>query len=223
MASVIKKLLSIAEQEADDTELWMLPYSTLMLMLVIMFIAFYAYSAFNSLEYEAAIADMAATKSDNSKSSNIKKEVAFARNMREFIADKQLSDKAQVIISAQFIKLKMESPALFDSGSAELKAESVPLLEKMLEQIKQMGNTIIVEGHTDNVPMHSQHYNSNWELSAARAFSVIRFFISNGTDSKRLVAHGFGEFRPVSSNDTELGRAKNRRIEITILREGFKG
>lgn len=81
-----------------------------------------------------------------------------------------------------------------------------------------MTNTIIAEGHTDNVPIHTQQYNSNWELSSARSFSVIYYFINKGMAPGRLVAHGLGEFRPAYSNETETERARNRRIEITVVR-----
>ncbi|MBI5639556.1 MAG: OmpA family protein [Nitrospirae bacterium] len=212
--SVFRRIIE-SEQHEDETELWMLPYSTFMLMLVILFIVFYAMSSFNSLEYETALADLASTKPGSLSAERARKEVELARKMKESVKAGQLSD---VTITAQYIKLKMESPALFDSGSADLKSDGAGLLEKMLENLKQMDNLIIVEGHTDNVPIHGGQFNSNWELSSARAFSVIRFFIGKNIEPPRLVAHGFGEFRPLLSNDTEQGRAKNRRIEITIVR-----
>jgi chemotaxis protein MotB len=134
-----------------------------------------------------------------------------------------MEDKAQVIITAQHIKLKMESLALFDSGSAELKADSFALLDEMVRHLSQMGNQIIAEGHTDNIPIHNQLFNSNWELSAARSFSVVYYFLNKGIAPDRLIAHGLGEFRPAFSNDVETERAKNRRIEITIVRGGAKG
>ncbi|MGE5892489.1 MAG: flagellar motor protein MotB [bacterium] len=210
----------VQDARADDTEMWMLPYSTLMLMLVILFIVFYGYSAFNSVEYEAAIADLASTKPGSPNGENLRKEIALARGMQEFINEKQLSEKAEVKMTAHYIRLKMESPALFDSGSAALKFDSFPLLDQMSGQLKTMENHVIVEGHTDNVPIHSEQYNSNWELSASRAFSVIHYFIQKGIGPKRLAAHGFGEFRPAFPNDEEIGRAKNRRIEITVIRTG---
>jgi len=215
--SVFRKIIQ-AEEHSDETELWMLPYSTLMLMLVILFIVFYAMSAMNSQDFETALADLASTKPGSHAAEQAKKEIALARGMREFVNKEKMADKAQVVISAQFIKMKLESPTLFDSGSAELKASGMPILEALLGQIKKMDNLVIVEGHTDNVPMHSRLYNSNWELSTARAFSVIRYFINNGIDPKRVAAHGFGENRPLFSNDTEDGKARNRRIEITIVR-----
>lgn len=205
-----------------ETDLWMLPYSTFMLMLVILFIVFYAMSSQYSVEYEAALADLASTSPNNPKAVQAKKEIDLARQLREFLKKRHLSDKAVVIISALFIKLKLESPTLFDSGGADLKPESLPLLEQMLANLTQMDNTVIVEGHTDNIPIHSPRFNSNWELSTARSFSVIRFFLNKGISPKRLVAHGFGEFRPIFSNDTEDGRARNRRIEITVVRAGHK-
>jgi chemotaxis protein MotB len=83
-----------------------------------------------------------------------------------------------------------------------------------------MDNPVVVEGHTDNVPISSKKYRSNFELSAARAFSVINYFINTEKMSpEKFSTFGYGEYRPVSSNDTEEGRAKNRRIEINIIRK----
>lgn len=210
---VFKKLKASSEDETDPL-LWMFPYSNLMLILVLLFVALFSFSRFNSVEYETALADLIKDGGEDA----AKKEVLLARSMKKFIEDSNLSDKAQINISASAIKMKMSSPVLFDSGSAELKGESIVLFGGLLEHLKNMENTIIVEGHTDDVPIRSELYGSNWELSAARAFSVIGFFINRGLQPGRLVAHGFGEFRPLFPNDTEDGRAKNRRIEITILR-----
>ena len=84
-----------------------------------------------------------------------------------------------------------------------------------------MENPIIVEGHTDNVPISSAKYRSNFELSAARAFSVINYFINSEKIAPvRFSTFGYGEYKPVASNETESDRAKNRRIEINIIRKG---
>ena len=92
------------------------------------------------------------------------------------------------------------------------------LLINILKHLRDMGNTIIVEGHTDDIPIAGGRYRDNWELSAARAFSVIHFYIERGISPSRLVAHGYGPHRPLMPNNTRLRRAINRRIEITILR-----
>jgi chemotaxis protein MotB len=199
----------------------MLPFSTLMLILMILFAALYASSYLNSVEYETAIAELTSTDPD-AELSDTHKELLLAKDMKNFIATLQMEGLADVSITANAIHLKLSSPVIFESGSADLKPDIMPLLVKLLGHIKEMKNTVIVDGHTDNIPIHSRRYRSNWELSASRAFSVIYFYIKRGISPERLLAHGFGEFRPFFSNETELGRAMNRRIEITILRGNSK-
>ncbi len=218
MISVLRKFVQYTEEHMEETELWMLPYSTLMLTLVILFIMFYAYSSSNSVEYETALSDLASTNPNDPRVKQMKEEIALAQNIRDFIAKNNLSDKIQLTMTPRAVNLKMESLALFDSGKAELKPDILFFLNYLFDQLKPMGNTVIAEGHTDNVPIHTQQYNSNWELSSARAFSVIYYFISKGLSPDRLVAHGLSEYRPAAPNDTEADRAKNRRIEITIVR-----
>ena len=218
MNSTLRKFIESGSENMEETELWMLPYSTLMLTLTILFIMFYAFSASNSVEYETALSDLAETNPNDPRVAQMKQEIALAQNIRDFIKKNALTDKVQLIITPHQIKINLASIALFDSGSAEMKKDIQFFLEYFFTQLKPMTNMIIAEGHTDNVPIHTQQYNSNWELSAARAFSVIYYFINNGISPDRLVAHGFGEFRPAFENDSENNRAKNRRIEITVVR-----
>ncbi len=220
--SVLQKFVAYTEEHMEETELWMLPYSTLMLILVILFIMFYAFSYSGSVEYETALSDLASTNPNDPRVKQMKQEIALAQSIRNYIEKNKMTDKVQLIITPHHIKIKMESFALFDSGSAELKPGIGPFLEHLHEQLKPMSNMIIAEGHTDNVPIHTAQYNSNWELSSARAFSVIYYFINKGLAPERLIAHGLGEFRPAAPNETEADRAKNRRIEITVVR-GAKG
>lgn len=108
---------------------------------------------------------------------------------------------------------------LFDSGKAELKETSKSALEKVGQILdEKVGNNMIyVEGHTDNIPIRFSGWRSNWELSTARATEVIHYFIEQkGLDPRRLAATGYGEFHPVSENETTDGRLKNRRVEIVI-------
>lgn len=220
--SVLRKFVQYTEEHMEETELWMLPYSTLMLTLVILFIMFYAFSYSQSVEYETALSDLAETNPNDPRVKQMKQEIALAQNIRDFIEKNKMTDKVQLIITPHHIKIKMESFALFDSGSAELKPGIGSFLEHLHGQLKPMSNTVVAEGHTDNVPIHTAQYNSNWELSSARAFSVIYYFINKGLAPERLIAHGLGEFRPAAPNETEADRAKNRRIEITVVR-GAKG
>ncbi len=218
--NVAKKIRMLVPEE-DDTSMWMLPFSALMLILMIFFAALYGFSQLGSMEYERAIAMLENT-DEKTEVSDTVKEVLLAAGLRDYIEKENLSAVAGVSISPLWIKLELSSPALFDSGSAELKPAGWPLLRELAKHQKHMANVLIVEGHTDNVPIRSERFQSNWELSAARAFTVLQFFVSEGIEPKRLAAHGYGEFRPLVPNDSEENRGRNRRIEITIPRGEYR-
>jgi chemotaxis protein MotB len=106
---------------------------------------------------------------------------------------------------------------LFDSGSTEIKPEGKRMLAKVAAGIKGVSDREIhVEGHTDNVPIHTARFTSNWDLSVARAVAVAKFLAANGVSEKLLAATGYGEYRPLASNADAQGRQRNRRIEITL-------
>jgi chemotaxis protein MotB len=108
---------------------------------------------------------------------------------------------------------------LFDSGQATLKASGLPLLDEVAQLLNlDLSHPITVEGHTDNVPIASAQYPSNWELSTARATAVVRFLIRHGVGRQRLAAAGYADTHPVASNAAPAGRALNRRVEIVIMR-----
>lgn len=108
---------------------------------------------------------------------------------------------------------------LFDSGDATLKPAALPLLGEVANLLNvASGHQIAVEGHTDSVPISSTQYPSNWELSTARATTVVRYFISLGVDGQRLAAAGYADLHPIASNATARGRQLNRRVEIVVLR-----
>ncbi len=118
---------------------------------------------------------------------------------------------------ALWIEVEIRDSVLFPSGSARLQDEAIPILRELARILQQFPNPLRIEGHTDNIPIHTVVYPSNWELSAARAASVIRLFEQAGIDPTRMVAQGYGEFRPVADNDTPEGRAQNRRVTIVVL------
>jgi len=131
--------------------------------------------------------------------------------------------QGQVTISELKGKLtvNMLNAILFDSGKAEVKPEGVEVLKKVIDILKNVKDKAIrIEGHTDNVQIVgalAAKYQTNWELSAARAINVTRYLQSQGIDPSLLAAVAYGEFHPVASNDTEEGKAKNRRIEIILI------
>jgi chemotaxis protein MotB len=113
--------------------------------------------------------------------------------------------------------VRLAEKVLFPSGSATLSRDGKSTLAKVADAFKDLKDRIVrVEGHTDNVPIKSAAFPSNWELSAARAIAVVRFLESAGVDPARLAAAGYGEWQPIAPNDTPEGRAQNRRIEISL-------
>ncbi len=114
---------------------------------------------------------------------------------------------------------------LFDSGKAELRSRARTVLEQVAKVLKQeLGEQpITVEGHTDNIPITRSKWKDNWELSLARARAVLTDLVKErGVEPTRISATGYGEYRPVASNDTPEGRQKNRRVEIVVLPQGTK-
>jgi len=140
-----------------------------------------------------------------------------------------LEQKLGAEIDDKQIKLQMMEKGLvitvvgdliFDSGKAKIRSEAMPLLNKVSEILKDnMAQfNIGIEGHTDNVPIKQSGWKSNWELSTARALSVLHYLANDqGISPERLSAIGYGEYRPVASNETKDGRKQNRRVEIVIL------
>ncbi len=116
-----------------------------------------------------------------------------------------------------WIEVEIRTDLLFPSGSAQLEKNAVSVIERLAATLAPFPNPIRVEGHTDNVPIKTIAFYSNWELSAARAGSVVRVLSKGGVNPSRLAVIGFGEQRPVQTNDTALGRNANRRVVIVIL------
>lgn len=135
-----------------------------------------------------------------------------------YIDENGLNAKVTIKRETRGVLIELQDNILFDSGEAKLKEDSIPLLKKISGLLKQFSNEVIVEGHTDNLPINKGYYQSNWELSTDRANKVVRYFIEKeGLDGKRFQAVGLGEYRPIDTNDTPQGRQKNRRVNILLV------
>jgi chemotaxis protein MotB len=114
--------------------------------------------------------------------------------------------------------MRLTDRALFEVGVAAISPQAFPLLKKVGETISRADFEVRIEGHSDDLPIKTAQFPSNWELSTARAVNVLRYFIETGTiSSQRLSAAGFGEFQPLVPNDSIEHRAQNRRVEIIFL------
>ncbi|MGY6277692.1 flagellar motor protein MotD [Methylomonas sp. MgM2] len=120
-----------------------------------------------------------------------------------------------------WVELEMNSELLFASGSAEISPKAIPVLEKVAEVVRDVPNVINVEGYTDDVPISTGIYPSNWDLSSARATNVVKELVRNNIPPTRLSAVGYGEFHPAADNSTEEGRFKNRRVVLVLMSQAF--
>jgi len=196
--SMVKRMNDLYDETSENENMLdvMIPYADLMTLLLVFFVFFFIISDFK--------------KSRMIEHQQIK-----------------LHEIAQVDSTANLNEQVITIPGevLFESGKAELKFGSLRALALVARKIeKQINNEkgwqIRVEGHTDNVPIHNRRYKSNWELSTARALSVVEFFVENNYFSPDVLqAMGYGEFKPVSPNDTPEHRRENRRVEIRVYKE----
>jgi chemotaxis protein MotB len=138
------------------------------------------------------------------------------RKALQGLIDQQIVHVRQTAFS---LEVEIKTDILFSSGVATVSAGAVPVLAKIAAILKPFPNAIRVEGHTDNRPISTSAFPSNWELSAARAANVVQLFTKAGVDPLRMQVLGLGEFRPVTSNDTVEGRNSNRRVVIVVMEQ----
>lgn len=132
----------------------------------------------------------------------------------------ELGDDIDVIVSEGGISFRISSEILFGSGQADVSQRGFDELQKLVPIFESSDLRITVTGHTDTVPIRTDRFPSNWELSSARAGSVVRYLEARGVDSSRLRAIGYASAEPIADNSTEAGRARNRRVEL-ILESGL--
>lgn len=140
------------------------------------------------------------------------------RRIRKAVKSENLDDAIKVKVTETGLAVKVADPIGFDIGEADIKPELLGVLGQIAEVIGDVeGTQVRVEGHTDDIPIHTRKFPSNWELSAARALNVVKFLASRGNiDPSRLSAIGYGEYRPLLPNTSEKNRMQNRRIEIFV-------
>lgn len=149
---------------------------------------------------------------------HLKENEEKAERILEDINESNLGDQIEVNFTSEYVLLSLKGAFLFDSGKAAIRDEATDALDHVGAILERYGGSIIeIEGHTDNVPMHSAQYANNNELSSARALSVFDYLLEHSSLNPAMIKHsGRGEYVPVADNGTEAGRAKNRRVEIRI-------
>lgn len=190
------------ESENDKTHLWIISYSDFMTILMILFLMLFAHRLWAKK-----------TAWEVEKQSRLRAASESQKGMVQ-----RLNKLAAVEAQAERIDIHLPDALLFDAGRADLRLGAQVLLAQLAPEMTSFSGEIVVEGHTDDLPLGTRsRYKSNWELSVARAFSVIRALTENGVDPGKMSARGYGPYRPRAANDTPEHRAENRRIEIILL------
>jgi chemotaxis protein MotB len=222
----------------EVSEKWAIPYADFLTLLLCLFIALFAMAQAGkqaALEYAQAFAKafgmrlvpfqeslpkqilpqpVVPRSEPTEKGRRIQRQI---RELEEMLKRMGLEGEFKVSYEVIGIRLILQEKILFSSGSAEIKPETYPILDKLYEILKDLPNPVEVEGHTDSIPISTEKFPSNWELSTARASSIVRYFIAKGINPERLKASGYADTKPIATNATPEGRAQNRRVEIVIL------
>ena len=166
---------------------------------------------------ESSIEDSDKIDSENFASSESFKDLE--RGLEASLGDLIEQDLAEIKSDANWINIVLKSALLFPSGSDLLNPESQPLMEEVAKHLNSNQQLILVHGHTDNIPINTEQFPSNWELSSARGVAVVRKLQNLNVQPNRLSVEGHGEYRPIADNSTERGRRENRRVVIAISRK----
>jgi chemotaxis protein MotB len=190
---------------------WQTIYCSLMLLLVVFFVMLIAYSAIDKDRFQQ-IKDVAHMVPEVLRPSPDMSQAM--QSMKQLSVTLGIGNDFSVLKTQDGFKAVVPNPVLFASGDASLGEGIYPILDGIIRIAERDHLSIQVEGHTDNLPIHTAKYPSNWELATMRAVYILRYLQQNGIPPARLSAIGFAEYRPAAGNDTPEGRQKNRRIEI---------
>ncbi|HJV02942.1 MAG TPA: flagellar motor protein MotD [Burkholderiaceae bacterium] len=230
------------DDEVENPERWLISYSDFITLLFAFFVVMYAVSSVNIGKYQVfsdalgdAFGGAGAAKPITTQVQNLpipnpglrrrtellRKEkehmTKLAQDLLSTLAPLVKEGKVRVTQNSRGVSVEINASVLFDPGDARLTAASTEALRAVAVLLKDDGHDVQVEGHTDNQPIRNTLYPSNWELSSVRAASVVRLFIDAGVAPTRLTAVGHAANHPVASNASSEGRARNRRVAVTIL------
>ena len=199
-------------------EPWMATFADMVTLLMVFFVLFYSVEKDNTEKFKSAI-DMMVEEDGPDGLAKILKVVDSTQVMQNLKEMRDATKAAQAEESVEDrIVLRVPGLNLFKKKSAKLTPEARPVLNEIVKIIKTKGKNhkIFIQGHTDDVPIHTAKFESNWELSAVRATAVLRHFYDKGIDPEKLTATGYADTFPMVPNNTKEGRAKNRRIEFIL-------
>lgn len=233
-------ILDIIEDE--DEAIWLVTYADLMTLLLVFFIIMYAISSINLLKFRSVLASIQFSLGEKNpgiglleivKTEQLDKKVSLADltglksrenemlgDIDDLIQKKQLGKHIIAQISEGKIYIQIRGKVLFDSGAAQLNDGARPILDKIVGIIQDYEEfNVNIKGHTDNTPISTAQFASNWELSAIRATTVLKYLIDGEVSPMRLTATGYGDLLPLVTNNSAENRATNRRVEFVLERK----
>ena len=209
------EIRSVAE---DDSNSWLLTYSDMMTLLLCFFTVLLAFSKIDMTKFEQI------TRHFTEKEDRKLTMAELSQTVSDFVVTEGLGSIIDVELTPKGVEIILKDNMLFDSGRSELKEKSLPVLSQISRIINHpdLADRIVsIEGHTDSRPIKTERFPSNWELSTARAASVVRYFISTGLNSKKFEASGYANSVPRASEVTSSGRQANRRVVVVITPNSY--
>ncbi|MEW6725517.1 MAG: flagellar motor protein MotB [Bacillota bacterium] len=221
-----------------NNERWLITYADLITLLMIFFVVLYTFSNVDAKKFQAIAESLSGalggevifenpliTQSEPATDANLRDLENLGKvkeQIEKLIAEEELVGTVTVNAEERGLVISIQNTVFFASGSADLTPYARKIISKVTTILGQVPNLVRVEGHTDNLPINTTRFPSNWELSVLRSTSVVHEMIRNGLPPQRISASGYGEFRPKAPNDTEEHRQQNRRVDFVILREGLR-
>jgi len=210
----------IFDVEQQSSDRWLISYADLVTLLLALFIVLYAAS---DKERAARISESFSGQSSSSDGilpgNRSEENESASKIATNFLEDPILKSKAKLHKSDEGAVISLSEAGFFAPGEAELNAGGEEVLASIAKSLEENKSLVRIEGHTDSTPISTEKFRSNWELSTARASTVLAKLIERGVEPKKLSAAGYGGFRPVGNNSTEEGRARNRRVDVVILKK----
>ncbi|WP_234978068.1 flagellar motor protein MotB [Halanaerobium kushneri] len=220
---------------------WMTTFGDMMTLLLVFFVLLYSFSTMDVEKFKGFISALQSqlgvleggqtiTPNPNIDAGTLGEDYAQApqnirqvmRELNNYIEANNLGDRVNVENKRKGLVISLTGEILYELGRAEIRDQGREVLAMISDILKDIPNDIMIEGHTDDLPIRTDEFPSNWELSTARAVNVIKFLIEERNfDPARLSAAGYSEYRPVAENTTAEGRAENRRVEVVVLNSQY--
>lgn len=215
--------------ESGEKDRYLITYSDLITLLLGLFIILYAISKIDENKYQKMVTAIGDVFGNRGKVVNVKSPgpsvvpdngTHLRSELNDLIDKFHYNKSIHLEENERGVTIHILDDILFTSGSSELAGNSLSVLNSLAEILKVLPNDIRIEGHTDNIPISSAAYPSNWHLSVSRALNTAYYLISNqGLNPEKVSIVGYSEYKPISTNETLEGRASNRRVDIVIIKK----